>query len=270
MTIRSHDNGPRLIVPLGGVDHQMTVKQATRIDDDRPVLMRALEIAYPAIDRDLDASGSPGFVEAMLAEDDHVRILSHAVYWLADRLRVIYTAPKMPTTFRCGWCLAAAGGTEEAWQALPSMSDPDMKAHTVECQHNPMVVKLDAVSAALDEALTGWSKRCDDAIHRYQGPSETKARYQAERIVQLRALLDRTHRPITALTCDEAVRLAGVLHRMEAHPDYEYETTKGPRKAFEIEPPGDGWERNTHEGSNGWERFEFHEEAYWMRRKATP
>lgn len=59
------------------------------------------------------------------------------------------------------------------------------------------------------------------------------------------------------------------LHAECAHPDFEYMTTRGPRKAFdEHPPPGDGWERNVEEGRGGWERFDYHEEAYW-RRKVT-
>lgn len=59
-------------------------------------------------------------------------------------------------------------------------------------------------------------------------------------------------------------------HRTQSHPDFEYATTTGPRKAFHDEdrpPHGDGWERNRTAGRDGWERFVYHEEAYWMRRK---
>ncbi len=61
-------------------------------------------------------------------------------------------------------------------------------------------------------------------------------------------------------------RLEAFLHSRTMHPDYEYETTEGQRKAFDESPPeGDGWKRNTHRGRNGWERFNYHEEAYWLR-----
>ena len=58
------------------------------------------------------------------------------------------------------------------------------------------------------------------------------------------------------------------LHSKQRHPDYEYETTTGPRKAWYDEdksPEGEGWERNIHVGNYGWERFDYHEESYWMR-----
>jgi len=57
-----------------------------------------------------------------------------------------------------------------------------------------------------------------------------------------------------------------------AEDEYEYATTTGPRKSWysESEPPeGEGWERDTEKGRNGWERFEYHEEAYWRRKKPS-
>jgi hypothetical protein len=59
------------------------------------------------------------------------------------------------------------------------------------------------------------------------------------------------------------------LHSRTACPGWEYETKTGPRKDWHDEdrpPYGEGWIRNTHCGDQGWERFDTHEEAYWMRR----
>jgi hypothetical protein len=64
--------------------------------------------------------------------------------------------------------------------------------------------------------------------------------------------------------------LRTLLHSWRAHPDYEYTTTTGPRKAWwgsDDPPDGDGWVSNNAAGRNGWERFDYHEERYWMRRK---
>lgn len=69
---------------------------------------------------------------------------------------------------------------------------------------------------------------------------------------------------------EELKRLTAFLHSRCMHPDYEYEMTQGPRKMWDNseEPPeGEGWEKNEEEGRNGWERFEYHEEAYWRRKK---
>ena len=74
------------------------------------------------------------------------------------------------------------------------------------------------------------------------------------------------------IACDEFGRphdYGHDLHRDELHPKFEYRTTRGPRKLWESEntpPDGEGWTRNIHRGHNGWCRFEYHEEAYWMRR----
>jgi hypothetical protein len=59
-----------------------------------------------------------------------------------------------------------------------------------------------------------------------------------------------------------------VLHARRLHPDYEYATTEGPRKAWahsDVPPDGDGWVRNTGVDDEGWERFEYTEESYWRR-----
>lgn len=81
----------------------------------------------------------------------------------------------------------------------------------------------------------------------------------------------------------EIERLAFALHRLRAHPDFEYATTQTARKSGSdprIGLDGEGWEPNdvveSHEYADGvvlqehwrnWERFEFHEDNHWRRRK---
>lgn len=68
----------------------------------------------------------------------------------------------------------------------------------------------------------------------------------------------------------ELRRLTDFLHERGMHPDFEYKTTTGPRKNFDNDPPsGEGWERNLPMGRDGWERFDYHEEGYWRRLKAS-
>ena len=75
---------------------------------------------------------------------------------------------------------------------------------------------------------------------------------------------------VTALKT-ERDELARFLHARAMHPQFEYAMTDGPRKNFDANPPdGDGWECNVEVGHDGWERFEYHEEAYWRRRKGKP
>lgn len=64
----------------------------------------------------------------------------------------------------------------------------------------------------------------------------------------------------------EIERLTSTLHALQAHPDYEYTITTNGRKHATRTPEGDGWEVNT-EHLGGWERFEYHEENYWRRRR---
>jgi hypothetical protein len=71
--------------------------------------------------------------------------------------------------------------------------------------------------------------------------------------------------PTGRLTEDDTTAL---LHAHRAHPGWEYATTTGPRKAWDdadVPPDLDDWEPNTFAGTNGWERFDYHEEAYWRR-----
>lgn len=63
------------------------------------------------------------------------------------------------------------------------------------------------------------------------------------------------------------------LHELRLHPDFEYATTEGQRKAWydsDVPPEGDGWVRNIHAGRDGWERFDYTEESYWMRPRPAP
>jgi hypothetical protein len=83
----------------------------------------------------------------------------------------------------------------------------------------------------------------------------------------------------------EVDRLTLTLHCRQAHPDFEYETTQTARKSGDdpwIGLEGDGWEPNDivpchvhvdgsviREHCRNWERFQFHEDNYWRRRKSS-
>lgn len=89
------------------------------------------------------------------------------------------------------------------------------------------------------------------------------------RVAELLRLGDDPGQDVVSGGAPALARLESFLHARQMHPDYEYETTKGPRKAFDdtVPPSGKGWERNTDYGRNGWERFDYHEEAYWKRKR---
>lgn len=89
------------------------------------------------------------------------------------------------------------------------------------------------------------------------------------KVAEMQRAVDRAAEVFRNYAADDYTkRLESELHKRLAHPDYEYVTTKGPRKAWEVEPPeqeaGPAWEQNT-DYHGGWERFEYHEEAYWRR-----
>lgn len=114
-------------------------------NDDRPVLMRAIDIAFPIVEADISV---PDIAAELTKEGaDPIRVLAHAFLSAINR---IADGKKMPIAFRCGWCHAAAGGTEEAWRALSSMSDAEIKQHTLVCEHNPLVAAIRAAVAALE------------------------------------------------------------------------------------------------------------------------
>lgn len=85
------------------------------------------------------------------------------------------------------------------------------------------------------------------------------------------ACRQRTHREDLAVyRAEQRRRPDEELHAMCAHPDWEYDTTEGQRKAWDdvdTPPDGEGWIRNFHAGRDGWERFDYTEESYWMRRR---
>lgn len=77
-------------------------------------------------------------------------------------------------------------------------------------------------------------------------------------------------RPYEAI--EDLDRLTRWLHARAMHPDFEYTTTDGPRKAWDdadVPPKGEGWERNIDKGHGGWQRYDYHEVSYWRRRKIS-
>lgn len=65
-----------------------------------------------------------------------------------------------PGPHRCGWCDVAAGPTVEAWNALPDMNDEDIQAHTLTCEHNPLVARANAAEFERDL----WKQRAESAL----------------------------------------------------------------------------------------------------------
>lgn len=103
-------------------------------------------------------------------------------------------------------------------------------------------------------------------------------------VVDLANDVDRLIHKTTRLE-GEVARLTFALHRRRAHPDFEYATTQTARKSGDdplVGLEGDGWEPNEivecHRYEDGrvieeqwcnWERFQFHEDNYYRRRKSS-
>lgn len=58
-----------------------------------------------------------------------------------------------PKQYRCGWCVAAAGGDQPAWQAAECLDAEGIRVHTMACGNNPIVQQRDALRAELAEAV---------------------------------------------------------------------------------------------------------------------
>jgi hypothetical protein len=79
---------------------------------------------------------------------------ARAMVWLHDRLQAVLEGlanPVVPVKARCAYCLRAAGGTDEAWRALPAMDMDAAFAHSQECEHNPLVLRVRELQAQLEE-----------------------------------------------------------------------------------------------------------------------
>ncbi len=120
------------------------------------------------------------------------------------------------------------------------------------------------------------------------GPtSEANARFFAgARGVMLRLISE--VRRLNAHDAEQIDRLTLALHALRAHPDFEYTTTEHGRKQYNGErPEGEGWEDNVCkripvgdplrdkvlwgqlDHHSCWERFDWHEEHHWRRRKVA-
>jgi hypothetical protein len=52
-----------------------------------------------------------------------------------------------PLLHRCGWCVAAVGDDDAAWQSAEDFDLAGIKAHTLKCPHNPLVKELTELRA---------------------------------------------------------------------------------------------------------------------------
>jgi len=130
----------------------MSEQDTTPENDDRPLIGRAIDIASPIVEGDIHTVD----IAQVLAGPDvaNERLLAHAFFCAMDRLAdLLGVIGEPPKSHRCGWCVAAAGGTDEAWRSTELMDDAAVKAHTLTCEHNPLVARIRELDEALGDAL---------------------------------------------------------------------------------------------------------------------
>jgi len=133
------------------------VTDAIDPNDDRPVLMRAIDIAMPIVEADVS---DPSIPAALLApETSSERVLAHAFMSLMDRYHAVMDPPRF---YRCGWCVSAAGGTTEAWRDAERFDDPGIKAHTIACEYNPLVTRIRDLEIALSDLVAECEERTEN------------------------------------------------------------------------------------------------------------
>lgn len=122
------------------------------------VLTRAHRIAKDLVAEHMEDLAVP------LADLDDATVMAFGFALVVGKLTE--TRPLQPGAFKCGWCHAAGRGTDESWLALPSLSDAEVKAHTLTCEHNPVARERDQARrdlATLRTTLAMDAKHADEA-----------------------------------------------------------------------------------------------------------
>lgn len=124
------------------------------LEDLDLVFMRAVALALPAYEL-YDGRESAAIPDAAVV----------AVAFLREAL----APPTRPALNKCGWCVQAAGDTEEAWRAARSYSIEEVRAHVLTCAHNPLVDacgEARAAIAARDLAIEAFTTRVSELLQR--------------------------------------------------------------------------------------------------------
>ena len=175
----------------------------------------------------------------------------------------------------CGECSEGMEWGGVPWPC-PTWLDVETDAERAERE---AAVAVAAKAARTAEHVAAYRKAVSEQKSAYKRADTLSASIDAAMV----ALLAEVYGDVVVaagllgLTVDEVRRRAKLetdaeLHDRFAHPGWEYATTQGQRKAWERcdEPPeGDGWERNVDAGRDGWERFDYHEESYWRRKRGN-
>jgi hypothetical protein len=96
-----------------------------------------------------------------------------------DNLDAATTWPPSSATQVCGWCVHAAGDTQEAWLAADRYTLEDMRRHALVCEHHPLVQLLTTATAhagelqdRIDSTCERCQERCEHRITKEAGIDE--------------------------------------------------------------------------------------------------
>lgn len=177
---------------------------------------------------------------------------------------------------REGECTECSGGLEWDSVSWPCPTWLDVETDEERAEREAAEAAA-AKEARVAEHVSGYRKLLSEQKSAYKRASKLYGDIDAAVAALLAELggdVDEVAR-LLELTVEDVRRRAKLetdaeLHARRAHPDWQYATTEGQRKAWDRsdEPPdGEGWVRNREAGRDGWERFDFIEESYWRRPK---
>ena len=130
-------------------------------------------------------------LEAACAEVERLRKEDAAWSDLCNQQTELLEAKlKLGQTHACGWCVMAAGDTEEARNAVEKMTLDAVRAHALICAHNPLVAERDALRADTERMRAVFAK----AVQLRRWPGAPSAVAELERAVD-DALAERKEKP---------------------------------------------------------------------------
>jgi hypothetical protein len=114
---------------------------------DWPLLLAAIDRAEPIVEA-MRVAGVDVIAVAPKGLTGEV-LLAHAFMRVVDRLSD-RAYPTETSLIRCCWCLAAGGGSREAWDELEPRPMAAGMDHALKCEHNPLARAVRDYLAAME------------------------------------------------------------------------------------------------------------------------
>lgn len=149
-------------------------KVAERPRWQRLTLERAFELVegYAGVEEVMDALES---VDGAGIDEEEVRAtgpMETAIRALMILMADVGAMLKSAATFnpdrpgqKCGWCIAAVGNDQAAWDAAESFDGAGIKAHTLVCPNNPLVQENDRLRAEQKRFVIANAELGDSALN---------------------------------------------------------------------------------------------------------